>query len=112
MRYTRSISGEYADIARAIKGVTGADFITAYVASITTHLIGRRLNMDNQKTRILNHLNRYHKIDPLKAWSKYGVYRLSDVIYKLRKDGYEIETADKVVKNKYGEKCRVAEYIL
>lgn len=68
--------------------------------------------MDTQKQRILKHLNRYHKIDPLRAWQSYGVYRLSDVIFRLRKDGYPIETGDKVVKNKYGEKCRVAEYIL
>jgi len=66
----------------------------------------------SQKARILKHLERYGKIDPLKAWTNYGVYRLSDVIFRLRKDGYEIETGDKVVVNKYGEKCTVAEYYL
>jgi len=65
----------------------------------------------SQKKRILKYLNRYHKIDPLKAWSKCGVYRLSDVIYKLRRDGYEIITDEKKVKNQFGEECRVAEYL-
>lgn len=68
--------------------------------------------MDTQKTRILKHLQRYQKIDPLKAWNYYGVYRLASRISELRKEGYDIETTNKVVKNKYGEKCRVAEYVL
>lgn len=68
--------------------------------------------MDTQKTRILKHLQRYGKIDPLKAWTKYGVYRLASRISELRSEGYDIETTNKVVKNKYGEKCHVAEYIL
>lgn len=68
--------------------------------------------MDTQKTRILKHLQRYGKIDPLKAWTKYGVYRLASRISELRAEGYDIETTNKVVKNKYGEKCHVAEYIL
>ena len=68
--------------------------------------------MDTQKTRILKHLQRYQKIDPLKAWNYYGVYRLASRIRELRKEGYDIETTNKVVKNKYGEKCRVAEYVL
>ena len=65
-----------------------------------------------QKDRILNHLQRYHKINPIKAWNSYGVYRLSDVILKLRREGWDIETNDVYVKNRYGEKCRVAEYTL
>lgn len=67
-------------------------------------------NVKSQKSRIMGHLGRYGKIDPLKAWETYGVYRLSDVIYKLRRDGVEIETGEKIVRNKYGEEVRVAEY--
>lgn len=65
-----------------------------------------------QKDRVLTYMRRYHKIDPVKAWSKCGVYRLSDVILKLRRKGYDIETQEKIVKNQFGEKCKVAEYIL
>lgn len=68
--------------------------------------------MDTQKKRILKHLQRYQKIDPLKAWNYYGVYRLASRISELRAEGYNVVTTDKVVKNKYGEKCRVAEYVL
>lgn len=68
--------------------------------------------METQKTRILKHLQRYQRIDPLKAWNYYGVYRLAPRISELRREGYHIVTVDKVVKNKYGEKCHVAEYVL
>ncbi|MBR4406031.1 MAG: helix-turn-helix domain-containing protein [Bacteroidaceae bacterium] len=62
--------------------------------------------------KILKHLQRYHKITALKAWNSYGVYRLADVIYKLRQKGYDIETNMVYVKNKFGDKVQVAEYTL
>ena len=65
----------------------------------------------SQKRRVMRHLERYGKIDPIKAWNTLGVYRLAAVICELRKDGVEIETTDKDVKNRYGEKCTVAEYV-
>lgn len=73
-----------------------------------------RSNMEKipQTERVLRYLKQHHIINPLKAWSKCGVYRLSDVIYKLRKQGYDIETEDVIVKNQFGEKCRVAQYRL
>ena len=46
------------------------------------------------------------------AWQKYGVYRLSDVILRLRRDGYEIATDTQEVVNQFGEKCKVAAYRL
>ena len=66
----------------------------------------------SQTQRILTYLKQHHIINPLKEWTSCGVYRLSDVIYKLRKQGYDIETEEVIVKNKYGEKCRVAQYRL
>ena len=64
----------------------------------------------SQKTRVMNHLKRYGKIDPFKAWNYYGVYRLASVICRLRNDGYELDTVNKPVINKYGEQVFVAEY--
>lgn len=48
-------------------------------------------NGKTQKTTILNHLMKHREITPLQAHHLYGVYRLSDVIMKLRRD-HVIET--------------------
>ena len=32
-------------------------------------------------------------ITPLEALDKFGCFRLADIIFKLKKDGYNIETA-------------------
>lgn len=66
-----------------------------------------------QKARILRHLQTHKRgLNPLYAWQKYGVYRLSDVILRLRRDGYEIATDIEEVVNQFGEKCKVAAYRL
>lgn len=64
-----------------------------------------------QQGRLLKYLEIHKTITPMQAWQTLGIYRLSDVVFKLRKKGYEIETRRKNVKNKFGEKCRVAEYL-
>ena len=66
-------------------------------------------NLSQQK-RLIKYLERFGKINPVKAWTQLGIYRLSDTIFKLRKEGYDIETADKKVKNRFNETCVVAEY--
>lgn len=66
----------------------------------------------NQQLRLKHHLLIYGTINPLQAWEKLGIYRLSDTVYKLRKQGWHIETKDLEVKNQFGEKCVVAEYVL
>ena len=43
-------------------------------------------------------------------WVKLGIYRASDVIYKLRKADHIINTEMIKVKNQFGEECRVAYY--
>jgi hypothetical protein len=64
----------------------------------------------NQKERLLNHLELFGTINPLQAWVTLGIYRLSDTIYRLRKDGHSIETQTLDVTNQFGEVCTVAEY--
>jgi len=66
----------------------------------------------NQQERLTKYLEKHGKIDPLKAWTKLGIYRLADSVFKLRKKGYKITTNDKKVKNKFKEICIVAEYKL
>lgn len=65
----------------------------------------------SQKQRVLEWLKRHKGITPLEAWVELGIYRLSDVIWKLRKY-YIIDTEEKVIINKFGEECRVAFYVL
>lgn len=66
---------------------------------------------NNQKQRLLDYLKRYGSVNPLEAWQELGIYRLSDTVLKLRKDGYQIETTRMDVKNRFNEKCHVAKYI-
>jgi hypothetical protein len=51
-------------------------------------------------------------IDPLHGWFTLGIYRLSDTTLQLRKLGWPVITGQLIVKNRYGEECRVAQYYL
>ena len=55
------------------------------------------------------HKNGLTSIDFL---TKLAIYRASDVVYKLRKEGYPIRMERKKVRNRYGETCNVAYYTL
>lgn len=66
----------------------------------------------NQQERLTKYLEKHGKIDPLKAWTQLGIYRLADTVFNLRKKGYDIKTTNKKVKNKFKEVCHVAEYKL
>lgn len=45
-----------------------------------------------KQEQVLEHLQKYGQITPLEALREYGLYRLSDAIYKLRRKGYHIES--------------------
>jgi hypothetical protein len=64
----------------------------------------------NQQERLISHFKKSKTIDPLRAWTQLGIYRLADCVYQLRKKGFEIKTEQKRVKNKFKETCIVAEY--
>ena len=65
-----------------------------------------------QENRILDYLADHGAVNPLTAWRACGVYRLADVIFKLRKQGFDIRTETTTVINRFGEECRVARYKL
>ena len=46
----------------------------------------------SQAKNILAHLVQHKTITPLEALNQYGCFRLSAVIFNLKKDGHEIET--------------------
>lgn len=65
-----------------------------------------------QNEKILWYLNEYGRITTLSAFNDLGCTRLSARIKDLRDDGHEITTKIIEAKNRFGEKCRVAEYRL
>ena len=56
-----------------------------------------RSRYDSQKSLVLNHLKNDNGITPLEALNKFGAFRLSAIIFDLRKDGYDIDT--EIIKN-------------
>lgn len=66
---------------------------------------------DTQNKRLLAYLEKEESIDPLQAWEKLGIYRLSARIFDLR-ETKQITTTKKEVSNMFGETIKVAEYSL
>lgn len=64
-----------------------------------------------QTKAIENHLFKYKKISSKEAFKKYGVTRLSGLIFNLRKK-YTITTEYKTIKNRYGNTTNYAVYTL
>jgi hypothetical protein len=64
----------------------------------------------NQKVIIEKWLRDHGSITGKQAMDDCGVYRLSAVIYELRKRGIDIETNMIYVKNRYNGQSRIAQY--
>jgi hypothetical protein len=52
----------------------------------------RRDEIMSQKKKVLEYLEHGNPITPAKAQVEFNVWRLADVIYKLKKDGHKIST--------------------
>lgn len=66
---------------------------------------------EHSKTNdVLNHLKIYGSISQREAVEHYNLYRLSSVIYSLKKRGYEITTELAQFTSKYGIKSNFAIY--
>lgn len=66
----------------------------------------------SQCEMVIEHLERHGSITPLDAIYGYGITRLSDVIYKLKKKGFVIDTEMESAANRYGECRTYARYVL
>ena len=62
--------------------------------------------------QVTEHLENYGTITSWQAIQQYGATRLSDIIFKLRKSGYDIETKTECTKDRNGNTCQYAKYIL
>ena len=63
-------------------------------------------------TRLLDYLKQYQYITSLQAIRDLGNTRLSATIHTLRRDGYNIESKDLTVRNRWGNATTVSQYIL
>lgn len=61
---------------------------------------------------VLNHLKLYGSISQREAVEYYNLYRLSSVIFELRKKGYEIKSEMAPFISKYGIRSNFAIYHL
>lgn len=65
-----------------------------------------------QKDRILEHLVKYGSITTWDSFSLYGDTRLSDKIYRLKKDGYDFTEEWETQTNRFGNPVTFKRYIL
>jgi len=70
------------------------------------------MKLSKQEKRVLNIINSMGFINPIISWSRCGVYRLSDVILRLRKKGYPIITKRMNTLNQFNEPVSFAHYYL
>lgn len=65
-----------------------------------------------QKSEVLRYMQSHKGITSLQAIEKFGATRLSDIILKLRQEGYDIKTESITKKNRYGHTTTFARYTL
>lgn len=66
-----------------------------------------------QTSDILKYLQSHKRgITSIEAINRFGATRLSDIIFRLRKKGYNIVTENNLVKNRYGRQVLVSTYKL
>lgn len=65
-----------------------------------------------QNERIIKYIEVFGSITQFEAMNVLGVMRLASRISDLKQQGYPITSKTEVVKNRFGEKCRVKRYSL
>jgi hypothetical protein len=65
-----------------------------------------------QNQRILDYIDKFGSITALQRLADLGIMRLASRISDLRRLGYPITSEFVVVKNRFGEKCKVKRYSL
>lgn len=80
--------------------------------SIASQRPAEEVAVGKQPKRVLAYLQQHKSMTALDCWLHCGVYRASDAILKLRKEGWQILTDTAKVSNQFGEKCVVARYVL
>lgn len=68
--------------------------------------------MRGQRQAVLNELKAGNEVTSKTMWEKYGITRLSGIIYVLKEAGYTIHTVMKEGKTRFGDRTKYASYIL
>ena len=63
-----------------------------------------------QREAIMWHLKTYGKITSWEAIKEYGATRLSDIIFRLKNEGYNIKTNLVKKENRFGNTTTIAKY--
>lgn len=64
-----------------------------------------------QKEAVIKYMEDFGSISSMEAFKDLGVTRLSGIIYVLRrKEGYDIESEDETIKNRYGKNVTFSRY--
>ena len=69
------------------------------------------MRYNNQKTKVMNFMRAYGEMSQRDGFN-IGVYRLADVVFRMKKDGVLIHTDYRKVLNADGSSSRVAFYSL
>lgn len=69
-------------------------------------------NTKTQKTEVLRYLQTHKGLTRLQATDKFGCQNLPDVIYQLRKLGWDIQAESITKKNRYGHTTTFSRYYL
>jgi len=67
-------------------------------------------SIQTQTNEVLKHLKKHRSITSLEAINKFGATRLSSIIFRLRKRGYDIRTVMCNTKTRYGADAAYAKY--
>ena len=66
----------------------------------------------NQTEAVLAHLQKHKSITSWETIQEYGATRLSDIIYRLRDRGYDIQNIWEETTNRFGTPTRYVRYVL
>lgn len=66
----------------------------------------------SQKSEVLKYMQTHKGITSIQAIEKFGATRLSDIIFRLRKEGYEIKAESVTTRNRYGHVTTYCRYSL
>ena len=65
-----------------------------------------------QQEALLRYIEDCGSITSFEAFQELGITRLASVVYNLKKKGYDFDTEDITVKNRYGQHVTFARYRL
>jgi len=68
--------------------------------------------METKFNNVKTHLFEQGKINTWQAIKLYGATRLSDIIFKLRKEGFNIESKRITTKDRNNQICSYVDYVL